>query len=164
MIHKKPLPKRIIQKLIEHNFNLSTCESATSGLLCSTLTNVEGSSAVIEGGYITYSNKQKINVGVSKDIIDTYGVYSKECSISMAQACIKNTGTNIGIGITGTLGNLDPNNKDSSIGVLYFTIIINDTISTNTINLSDTIIENDRIKQKEYVVDYILSKLYLLLL
>ena len=63
--------------------------------------------------------------GVHADIIDKYTVYSKETAGSMAQACRKAYNANIGIGVTGTMGNVDPANPDASIpGQVYFAIEI----------------------------------------
>lgn len=151
----------IIKKLKENNYSLSTCESCTSGLLCSTLTNIEGSSEVIQGGYIAYSNLQKINIGVSPDTIEKYGVYSEECSKEMALCCKRKMHTNIGIGVTGTLGNLDNKNKDSEIGTIYYTIALNDTLHSNKIKLDNLILSKTRDIQKEFVVNCILNYLIL---
>ena len=61
--------------------------------------------------------------GVPAEIIDKYTVYSKETAGSMAQACRKAYNANIGIGVTGTMGNVDPANPDASIpGQVYFDI------------------------------------------
>lgn len=154
-----PYNLQIIKLCKQENLTISTCESATSGLLCSTLTNVEGSSNVVEGGYITYTNSQKLRIGVSQLIIDKCGVYSFKCSESMAMAAINNTDTNIGIGVTGTLGNLDINNKDSEIGKIYVSIILIDEVHSFDIILDEKQLKLSREQQKEFIVDYILEKL-----
>ena len=129
--------KKILERLIKEDLSVSTMESCTSGLLCSSLTDVEGASKVIKGGYITYTNNQKINVGVSDEIIKQYGVYSIECSVDMAKKALSLTNSDISIGVTGSLGNIDPNNKDSVAGEIYYTIMIKDKVYSKKISLKD---------------------------
>lgn len=117
------LYKLITKILIKRNLLITTMESCTSGLIASLITNTEGASSILKGAFVTYSNEVKIMQGVPSNVIDEYGVYSKETSIEMAKACKNKLNADIGIGVTGTMGNLDPANKDSSVGKVYFTII-----------------------------------------
>lgn len=59
-------------------------------------------------------------------VIRKYGVYSRECAEAMAKTVQEKLGTDIAIGITGTTGNIDPNNADSVKGQAYFCIVIRD--------------------------------------
>jgi len=118
---------KLTKSLIEKKLTISTMESATSGQIASLITDTEGSSAVFKGSFITYSNEAKVAQGVSKDIIDTYSVYSKETAMAMAEACKKAYGADIGIGVTGTFGNIDEENVDTSVpGQVYFAISNNE--------------------------------------
>ena len=100
-------------------------ESATSGQIASLITDTEGSSAVLKGAFVTYCNEAKIMQGVPAEIIDKYTVYSKETAGAMAKACRKAYNANIGIGVTGTMGNVDPANPNVSVpGQVYFAIDI----------------------------------------
>lgn len=116
---------KIIKKLISTHTTISTMESCTSGLIASMLTDTEGASAIFPGGYVTYLNETKVHAGVDADIIAKYGVYSAECAEAMARTAAKNLGTDIAIGITGTTGNVDPNNAGSVQGQVFFCILIN---------------------------------------
>lgn len=113
----------IVKQMIDKNVSVSTMESCTSGLIASMITDTEGASAIFPGGYVTYANDTKSMAGVDAAIIKKYGVYSKECAVAMATAAKKNLNTEIGIGITGTTGNLDPNNMDSVQGQAFFCIV-----------------------------------------
>ena len=118
--------KKLTLKLIEKALMITTMESATSGQLASLITDTEGSSAIMKGAFVTYSNEAKIQQGVPKEIIETYTVYSKETARAMAEACRKAYAANIGIGVTGTMGNVDPANKEASVpGQVYFAISFN---------------------------------------
>lgn len=59
-------------------------------------------------------------------MIAQYGVYSKECAEEMAKTVQKKMKTDIAIGITGTTGNVDPNNADSVQGVFFFCILVHE--------------------------------------
>ena len=87
------------------------------------ITDTEGASAIFPGGYVTYLNETKVLVGVNPSVIEIHGVYSPECAEAMARTVQANLHTAIAIGITGTTGNLDPNNSDSVQGVVYFCIL-----------------------------------------
>lgn len=118
----------VVKKLISANITISTMESCTSGLIASMITDTEGASAIFPGGYVTYLNETKILVGVNEEVIRQYGVYSRECAQAMAETVKSNLHTDIGIGITGTTGNLDPNNADSIQGKVFFCIIIQNNV------------------------------------
>lgn len=108
--------------LIERKMALTTMESCTAGQIVSLVTDTEGSSAVVKGAFVTYSNEAKQMQGVPAEVIDTYGIYSGETAKAMAMACRAKMSSNIGIGVTGTFGNVDPNNQDSVPGQVYFAI------------------------------------------
>ena len=108
--------------LIERGISITTMESCTSGQIASLISDTEGSSAILKGAFITYTNEAKIRQGVRAEIIDTYGVYSAETAAAMAEACRAAYGADIGTGITGSFGNADPNNADSIPGEVYFAI------------------------------------------
>ena len=120
----------LTKKLIEKKLTITTMESCTAGLLMSLITDTEGSSAITKGGFVTYSNEAKILNGVPAEIIETYGVYSKETAKAMAQACRKTYAANIGLGVTGTFGNVDPNNQDSTPGQIFFAIDVDGSVQT----------------------------------
>ena len=112
----------LVKYLIENNISITAMESCTAGQIASLLTDTSGSSAIIKGAFVTYSNEAKIRQGVSENIINEYGVYSKETAAEMARVCRAFYDADIGIGVTGTFGNVDPNNKDSTPGEVFFAI------------------------------------------
>ncbi|MCR5093235.1 MAG: CinA family protein [Lachnospiraceae bacterium] len=112
----------LTKTLIARQQTITTMESCTSGLVASLITDTEGSSAVMKGAFVTYSNEAKIKQGVSADIISTFGVYSPETAAAMARVCRDAYAADFAIGITGTFGNIDPNNEDSIPGEVNFAI------------------------------------------
>ncbi len=121
---------KLTKLLIKEKLTITTMESCTAGLIMSLITDTEGSSAVTKGGFVTYSNEAKIMNGVPAEIIEIYGVYSKETAKAMAQACRKAYTANIGVGVTGTFGNVDPNNQDSVPGQVFFAVDIDGSVQT----------------------------------
>lgn len=114
--------ERITKLLIEKKLMISTMESCTSGMIASLITDTEGSSAVLKGAFVTYCNEAKIRCGVPAEIISRFGVYSAGTAAAMASACRKAYDADIGIGVTGSFGNIDPANPDSVPGEVHFAI------------------------------------------
>lgn len=113
--------------LIERQLTITTMESATAGQLASLITDTEGSSAILKGAFVTYSNEAKIRQGVPAEVLDRYTVYSRETAVAMAEACRKAYDADIGIGVTGTMGNVDPANSEASVpGQVYFAFAMRD--------------------------------------
>lgn len=113
----------ITRMLIDSELEIATMESCTSGLIASTITDYEGASAILKGSSITYSNKAKMMAGVDKEVIEKCGVYSSETAKEMAWNVMKMFNSDIGIGITGSFGNVDPANTDSVAGEVYYQIL-----------------------------------------
>ena len=127
---------RLTLLLIERNLMITTMESATSGQIASLITDTEGSSAIIRGAFVTYSNEAKIRMGVPEDIIRTYSVYSIQTAEAMAERCAAFYNADIGIGVTGTMGNVDPANADNSIpGCVYFAVYFRGTITSDAVKI-----------------------------
>lgn len=83
---------------------LATMESCTGGLLASTITDVPGSSVYYRGGYVAYSARMKMNLGVSADLIERHGTVSDEVAKDMARAARVNADTSYGVSVTGVAG------------------------------------------------------------
>ena len=147
--------------LIEKGLTITTMESCTSGLIASMITDTEGASAIMKGAFVTYSNEAKIANGVPGGIIDTYGVYSRETALEMARACKQFYKADIGIGITGTTGNLDPNNNDSKQGIIHLAINCPNNTYAYVIEIDTDGKSRNEIKQEIAVI--VFDKLYELL-
>ena len=115
--------RKLTHALIAHGATITTMESATSGQIASLITDTEGASAVMKGAFVTYSNVAKIMQGVPEATISQYSVYSRETAAAMADACAAAYGADWAIGVTGTMGNVDPANAAASVpGQVYFAI------------------------------------------
>lgn len=115
--------RTLTNMLISRKLTVTTMESATGGQIASLITDTEGASAVLRGAFITYCNEAKILQGVPAETISRYTVYSKETAEAMARECMRTYAADIGIGVTGTMGNIDPENSLVSVpGKVYFAI------------------------------------------
>ncbi len=152
---------KVVKKLIELGMTISTMESCTSGLIASMITDTEGASAIFPGGYVTYSNESKVMAGLDEKVIEQYGVYSRECSIAMAETVREKFKTDIAIGITGTTGNVDPNNHDSIQGKAFFTIIIRK--DTYSYEINEDVSDRSRHQIKQMYADRVFEELIKLL-
>ena len=144
--------KIITEKLIKLGLTVTCMESCTSGMVASLITDTEGSSKVFKGSIIAYSNEVKVMFGVPESTIKTYGVYSTETATAMARASRMYLKTDIGIGITGTYGNPDPDNPDTVLRSVDFAVDINSRLNTFHIDLPEL---KDRYHYKLYSVDKI---------
>ncbi len=119
----------LTKRLIREGITISAMESATSGQIASLITDTEGASAIFPGGLVTYCNEAKVSFGVPQEVLDAYYVYSLQTAEAMATACRKLFATNIGIGVTGTMGNPDPANPEDSVpGEVYLGLNLNGRI------------------------------------
>lgn len=144
--------------LIKNKITITTMESCTSGQVASLLTDTEGASAIMKGACITYSNEAKIMEGVPGKTIDRYGVYSSQTAAAMALSCQKKYGADIGVGITGSFGNPDPNNEDSVPGQVFFAIAVKGREQVLTASCSIPA-QDSRLDYKLFVADVVADAL-----
>jgi len=99
------LAGRVIAENIKVGRKVAVAESCTGGLVCAALTEIPGSSAVLDRGFITYSNEAKQQmVGVSEDIIDTFGAVSPATAWAMAQGALRHSDADVAVAISGIAG------------------------------------------------------------
>lgn len=95
-------------------------ESCTGGLVAAAITEIAGSSAVLDGSYVTYSNEAKQRMlGVSADIIDTFGAVSVACAWAMAQGALKKSDADVAVAISGIAGP-DGGTPQKPVGLVVF--------------------------------------------
>ncbi|MDR1234551.1 MAG: CinA family protein [Mycoplasmataceae bacterium] len=125
----KTFVDEIVDILKKKDLTIATCESITGGMISSNIVNISGSSKVLLGGFVTYSNLSKTKlVNVKEEILNKYGTVSKEVALEMAKGVILKLKSDIAISITGNAG---PNvAEDKPIGLAYSTIIVIDKAYT----------------------------------
>ena len=84
---------------------LATAESCTGGLIAALLTEIPGSSDVVDRGFVTYSNDAKIAMlGVRADVIAAHGAVSREVALAMAEGALVHSEADITVAVTGVAG------------------------------------------------------------
>lgn len=149
--------KEIIHILQLGQKTIATMESCTGGGVVNAITNMEGASEVLKYSAVTYSNEYKVKMGVPKDVIDKYTVYSMETAIEMSKAITKFANSNYGIGITGKLNKSDPNNPSGSDNVVY--ICIYDKDNNKFYKEVMTVNKESRELNKKHIIDKVIVML-----
>ena len=149
--------KEIVDRLRKENKTISTMESCTGGGVCNAITDIPGASEVLKFSAITYSNEYKMKMGVSKEIIDKYSVYSIETAREMSKNISLFSNSNYGIGITGKLNRMDTNNKYGLDNKVYISIYDRDKSSYYDYDI--IVNSDDREENKRIVIQYIIDKL-----
>lgn len=140
--------KKIVEILKDKNRTISFMESCTGGFLASSITNISGASDVLKVSLVTYSTEYKEHFGVDKNIIKQYTVYSIETAKEMSRNISNLAKSDIGVGVTGELGNIS-----KSENRVYYSIYVS---SINKYITKEIVVESDkRINMKKTVADNI---------
>jgi len=106
------LPAELVEaarKVVDANraagLRVVTAESCTGGLVAAALTEIAGSSDVVEAGFVTYSNEAKIDLlGVSDEVLETFGAVSIAVAWGMAQGALARSNADAAVAVTGVAG------------------------------------------------------------
>lgn len=101
----KQIAQQVSTALLTHNQLLATVESCTGGWVAKLLTDLAGSSAILECGFVTYSNgaKQRM-VGVKPETLQQFGAVSEQTAAEMASGALLNSEASVSVSITGVAG------------------------------------------------------------
>ena len=111
--------ERLLDDYRRAGLTLVTAESCTGGLVAGCLTEIAGSSDVVERGFVTYSNEAKTEVlGVPAGLIDTHGAVSAEVAEAMASGALAHSHAEVAVSVTGIAG---PGGAtaDKPLGLVY---------------------------------------------
>lgn len=95
----------LLENLRERQLMLATAESCTGGMIAGTLTEVAGSSDVVDRGFVTYSNEAKQDMlGIPPSLIREHGAVSEPVAVAMAEGALRNSRADIAVSVTGVAG------------------------------------------------------------
>lgn len=118
-MQSEPLEVSIYRLLKKYNYKMTTAESATGGMIASTLVNVPGISSFFEQGYVTYSDAAKVSmIGVPAETIRRFGVVSAETAKAMAEGAARTAGCEVSLSVTGVAGP-DGGTEERPVGLVY---------------------------------------------
>lgn len=117
--------------LIKHDLRIALAESCTGGLVCQQLTNIPGSSAWFDRGFISYSNESKIELlKVNQSTLSEFGAVSKEVASEMALGALSASHADIALSITGIAGP-SGGSIEKPVGTVFFAIAYQNKIILN---------------------------------
>ncbi|CDZ38646.1 CinA family protein [Neorhizobium galegae] len=97
--------RRIIMDFTARGLMAATAESCTGGLIAGALTEISGSSAVVDRGFVTYTNQAKMDMlGVSDATLATHGAVSKETALQMVHGALYRSKGAVAVAVTGIAG------------------------------------------------------------
>jgi nicotinamide-nucleotide amidase len=101
---------------------VATAESCTGGLIAGALTEIAGSSAVVDRGFVTYSNQAKMElIGVSAATLETYGAVSRETALQMAHGALFRSRADVAVAVTGIAGP-GGGSADKPVGLVHLAV------------------------------------------
>ena len=132
------MQKVIGKTLKERGMTVGVAESCTGGFLASLFTQLPGASEYFYGGVISYDNSVKMNVlGVSKEVLDTYGAVSRECAEQMAAGARKVLGTDYAIATTGVAGP-DGGTPEKPAGTVWIAVAAPEGVTSKKFTFNST--------------------------
>ncbi len=143
--------------LRKQKLKIACAESCTGGLLSSIITEIPGSSDYFERGYVTYSNKSKIEMlGVNAKTIEKYGAVSFECAKEMVERLKSITNCQVCVSITGIAGP-GGGSLEKPVGLVYTGFYIKKSIFVEK-NFFYGTRHDIRLKTANFVINYLLKK------
>ena len=114
------LARRVVEENKAAGRRIALAESCTGGLVAAAITEIAGSSAVLDRGFVTYSNEAKRDaLGVSEDILDAFGAVSVACVYAMAQGALERSRADVAVAISGIAGP-DGGTDQKPVGTVVF--------------------------------------------
>ena len=120
------LAAALVREFAKRGLTVSTAESCTGGLIAKSITDIPGSSAVLTGGCVSYTEAAKNRVlGVDEEILRTKTAVSEDCAKAMAEGARKLFGTDVAVSATGYAGPGGGTEKDP-VGTVYLGLATKD--------------------------------------
>lgn len=111
--------KEVLARAQKLSLKLATAESCTGGLIAATLVRIPGSSAVVERGFVTYSNEAKSEMlGVPAELIARRGAVSAEVAMAMAEGALAHARAELSVAVTGIAGP-DGGSAEKPVGLVH---------------------------------------------
>ena len=114
------LARRVVEENAAIGRTVAVAESCTGGLVAAAITEIPGSSKVLDRGFVTYSNDAKNgSLGVANDILDAFGAVSVACVYAMAQGALERSKADVAVAISGIAGP-DGGSAQKPVGTVVF--------------------------------------------
>lgn len=152
------LATQILDLAKESGTMVATAESCTGGMVMVALTDIAGSSAVAERGFVTYTNNAKMQMlGVSGATLDAHGAVSEQVAAEMAKGALRNSEATLSVSITGIAGPGGSDHKPE--GRVCFGIADDKNCLTQTVEFGALGRPNVREAARDYALKMLLNRL-----
>jgi nicotinamide-nucleotide amidase len=133
---------------------LATAESCTGGMIAAALTEIAGSSAVFDRGFVTYSNAAKTDMlGVDAGLILRVGAVSQEVAGAMAMGALAHSTASVAVSVTGIAGP-GGGSTDKPVGLVWFGLA-----TTKSATTESKVFQGDRESVRQHAAEHALSLL-----
>ncbi|WP_419911835.1 CinA family protein [Hoeflea sp.] len=125
------LAMSLVQQFTRAGRMIATAESCTGGMIAAAITDIPGSSAVLDRGFVTYSNEAKEDmIGVSVATLEAHGAVSRETAIEMAEGALSRSRADLAVSVTGVAGP-DGGSAEKPIGLVHMALARRDGPTTH---------------------------------
>ena len=119
MTDNTDLAGKLVREFSQRGWMVATAESCTGGMIAAAITDIAGSSAVLDRGFVTYSNEAKQEmIGVSAATLDAHGAVSKQTAIEMAEGALQRSRASYAVSVTGIAGP-DGGSAEKPVGLVH---------------------------------------------
>ena len=140
------LEQVVLDLLKKHGKTMGTAESCTGGLIAKRITDLPGSSAVLKGGIVSYTNEVKMNLlGVSPSLLKEQGAVCAPVAAEMADGAKKALGCDLALSATGVAGP-DSDDRGNPVGLVYVALTDGTDTWVRALKLGGTLHRRDRIR------------------
>jgi nicotinamide-nucleotide amidase len=123
-MNNSDLANALLQVCQQRGIMLATAESCTGGMIIAALTDIAGSSAVVDRGLITYSNEAKMEMlGVSAATLEAHGAVSRETVLEMAAGALARSRAGLALAVTGIAGP-GGGSPEKPVGLVWFGVAL----------------------------------------
>jgi PncC family amidohydrolase len=149
---------KIIEAAIARKVTIATAESCTGGMIGAALTAIAGSSAVYEGGVVSYSNGLKMKLlGVSSDTLKAHGAVSGQTASEMASGALA-LGVDYAVAVTGIAGP-GGGSREKRVGLVYIAVASSRGVTIFEKNYGDLGRENVRENTRDDALELLLKEI-----
>ena len=114
------IARAVFDALRARSATMKSAESCTGGMIAAAMTDIPGSSAVFERGFVTYSNEAKADMlGVDPALIAKHGAVSEPVALAMARGALAHSAADLAVSVTGIAGP-DGGSADKPVGLVHF--------------------------------------------
>jgi nicotinamide-nucleotide amidase len=153
------LAAQVVEKAKQQAVVIATAESCTGGLVGASLTDIPGSSAMFDTGFVTYSNAAKMRLlSVGETTLDQFGAVSENVAAQMAQGALDNSKATLSVAITGIAGPGGSDHKPEGL-VCFATAQRGRSVLTQTIEFGAIGRENVRFAARDHALMLLLDAL-----